>query len=287
VKLPPFEYRRASSLEETLAALAEGGDEAKILAGGQSLVTAMAFRLVRPALLVDVNDVSGLAYVAREGGGLRLGALVRHAVLERAEGLDGPWRALREAVTHVGHYPVRVRGTFGGSIAHADPAAELAVVATTFDAQVVAVSTDGARTIAAADFFVAPFMTTLAPEEVVVEVELPAPPPGTVSAFEELAQRSGDFALASVCAALALEDGKVSWARIGLGSVGATPLRAPEAEGLLVGSDAGEAAVEAAAHAAASACDPFSDSHASAAYRRHLVGVLVGRALRRARSEAA
>jgi carbon-monoxide dehydrogenase medium subunit/6-hydroxypseudooxynicotine dehydrogenase subunit alpha len=286
VKLPAFEYRRAGSLEEALAALAEGGGEAKILAGGQSLVPVMAFRLVRPALLVDVNDVSGLAYVHHEGGGLRIGALVRHVALERAEDLNGPWRALREAVAHVGHYPIRVRGTFGGSIAHADPAAELAVVATAFGAQVLVVSAAGARTIAAADFFVAPFMTTLAADEAVVEVQLPAPPAGASGAFEELSERAGDFALASVCAAFALDDGKVSWARIGLGSVGATPLRAPEAESVLIGSDAGDDALEAAAHAAAAECDPSSDSHASAAYRRHLVAVLVGRALRRVRAEA-
>lgn len=286
MKLPAFAYRRADSVDEALAALAEHGGDAKVLAGGQSLVPVLAFRLVRPALLVDVNGIDGLSAVEREDGGLRIGALVRHAALERAPELDGPWRALREAAAYVGHYPVRVRGTFGGSIAHADPAAELAVVATTFDASVVVRSAGGARSIGAGDLFVAPFTTTVAPDELVVGVELPAPPAGTVAAFEEFAPRSGDFALASACVAVALEGGRVSWSRIGLGSVAATPLRAPEAESLLVGSDGGEDAIEAAAAAAAAGCDPGSDAQGDAGYRRHLVGVLVGRALRRALAAA-
>ena len=259
-----------------------------MLAGGQSLIPVMAFRLARPALLVDVNDLPGLDHVAYdEGGALRVGALVRHVTLEREDGLDGAWRALREAVQHVGHYPIRVRGTFGGSIAHADPAAELCVVAAALEADVVLRSSAGERTVPAAEFFVAPFMTALAPGELVVEVRFPPPPPGAHGVFEEFAERSGDFALASVCAAVAFRDGAVAWARIGLGSVAGTPLRAYAAEGVLVGSSGGEAVAAAAADAAAEEADPSSDSHASADYRRHLVAVLVRRAVRRARAAAA
>jgi carbon-monoxide dehydrogenase medium subunit/6-hydroxypseudooxynicotine dehydrogenase subunit alpha len=287
LKLPPFTYRRATSVEEALEALEEGGDDAKVLAGGQSLIPVMAFRLARPTLLVDVNDVPGLDHVAHDSGGLRIGALVRHAALERQEGLDGSWRALGEAVAFVGHYPIRVRGTFGGSVAHADPAAELCVVATTLGADVVLRSSTGERTVPAAEFFIAPFMTALAPGELVVEVRFPPPPPGAQGVFEEFAERSGDFALASVCAALAFRDGEVAWARIGLGSVAGTPLRARAAEGVLVGSSGGEGAAAAAADAAAEESDPSSDSHAGAEYRRHLVAVLVRRAVRRARAAAA
>jgi CO/xanthine dehydrogenase FAD-binding subunit len=171
-----------------------------------------------------------------------------------------------------------VRGTVGGSLAHADPAAELAVVAATLEAEVVARSAAGARTIAAADFFLGPYTTSLRPEELVVEVKFPAPPPGASAAFEELAERAGDFALASVCAAVARSGGRVTWARIGLGSVGPTPLRAFEAERALVdGADVAEAAALAARE-----CDPASDSHASSDYRRELVSVLTRRALERA-----
>lgn len=286
MKLPPFAYRRATSLEEALAALAEGGDDAKVLAGGQSLVPAMAFRVARPALLVDVNDVPGLDAVERENGSVRVGALVRHAALELAPGLDGAWTALREAVAQVGHYPIRVRGTFGGSIAHADPAAELCVVAAALDAEVVLRSTGGTRAVPASEFFLAPYTTALAPGEMVVEARFEASPAVAHGRFEEFAERSGDFALASACAALALRDGRVEWARVALGSVGATPLRAPEAERVLVGSDASDEAVDEAAQAAARECDPSSDSHATADYRRHLVAVLVRRALRRAREGA-
>jgi carbon-monoxide dehydrogenase medium subunit/6-hydroxypseudooxynicotine dehydrogenase subunit alpha len=266
VKPPPFEYVRAGSVDEALAAL---DDDAKVLAGGQSLLPALNYRLVRPALLVDIDRLRGLDGL-EVGSEVRVGALVRHVHLERDARLSGPWRAVREAAGHVGHLPIRTRGTFGGSLAHADPAAELCVAALAFDAQVVVRSRAGERTIAAEDLFVGPFTTRLRPDELLTEVVLPSGP--EASAFEELAPRAGDYALASACVVR-----RTDGVRVALGSVGATPLRARSAEQALA---AGELPAVVGRTAAAE-CDPASDSHASAAYRRALVSTLVERAVRR------
>jgi CO/xanthine dehydrogenase FAD-binding subunit len=269
MKPAPFGFRAATSIDEVVDALAEVGDEGKLIAGGQSLLPAMAFRLVRPAELIDVNGVGGLDHLTPAGEELRVGALVRHAALEHAP-LDAPWRVLRDAVRHVGHWPIRVRGTFGGSIAHADPSAELAVAAVALDATIHVRSRSGERAIAAADFFVAPYLTTLAADELVTEVVLRAPSSAR-AAFLEFSPRAGDFAFASVC--VVAGDGYV---RVALGSVGPTPLRATAAERILAeGGPPEEAAREAARDA-----DPSDDMHATAAYRRQLVEVLTLRALR-------
>jgi CO/xanthine dehydrogenase FAD-binding subunit len=282
VKLPPFEYRRAKSVDHALVLLAESGDESKLLAGGQSLLAAMAFRIVRPSVLVDIGRVGGLDGIEAGPEGLRIGALVRHAALERSPALEGPWSVLRSAAALVGHHPIRVRGTFGGSLAHADPAAELAVVVLALDATVVARSAAGGeRQIPAADFFLGPYMTALGSTEMVTEVRFPAAPSGAITSFVELTERSGDFALASVCVGVVRTEGRIVWSRIGLGSVGATPLRARRAEDVLIGSDGGPDALEDAARAAAAHCEPSSDPQASAEYRRELVAVLVRRALER------
>lgn len=283
MKLPPFEYRRAESIDHALTLLGESGDESKLLAGGQSLLAAMAFRIVRPSVLVDIGRLRGLDGIEAGPEGLRIGALVRHATLERSPALEGPWSVLRSAAANVGHHPIRVRGTFGGSLAHADPAAELAVLALALDATVVAHSAAGGeRAIPAADFFLGPYMTALAPTEMVTEVRFPAAPSDARTSFVELTERSGDFALASVCVGVVQTEGRIVWARVGLGSVGPTPLVARGAEDVLIGSDGGREAIEDAARAAAAECEPSSDSQASAEYRRELVAVLVRRALGRA-----
>jgi carbon-monoxide dehydrogenase medium subunit/6-hydroxypseudooxynicotine dehydrogenase subunit alpha len=266
MKPPPFEYVRAGSVDEAVAALDE---DAKILAGGQSLLPALNYRLVRPARLVDIDRLAELDEL-EVCDGVRIGALVRHARLEREVRLSGPWRAVREAAAHVGHLPIRTRGTFGGSLAHADPAAELCVAALAFDGNVVARSPAGERTLAAADLFLGPFSTALGPDELVTEVVLPPGPES--SAFEEFAPRAGDYAFASACVVRG-RDG----ARVALGSVGATPLRARTAEQALA---AGEPP-EVVGRTAAAECEPTSDSHASAAYRQALVATLVERAVRR------
>lgn len=266
MKPAPFEYVRPSTVDEAITALDE---DAKVLAGGQSLLPALNFRLVRPAKLVDIDRLGALTGLVVDGG-VRVGALVRHAELERESRLDGPWSALRSAAAHVGHLPIRTRGTFGGSIAHADPAAELCVAALAFDAVVVIQSLSGERRVAAADFFRGPFTTVLAVGELITEVVFAED--ATSSVFEEFAPRAGDYALASVCAVR-----RPGGVRIALGSVGPAPLRARAAEEALA---AGESPA-AAAQAAAQECEPASDSHAPAAYRRALVATLVERALHR------
>jgi len=266
LKPPPFAYVRAGSVADALAALDE---DVKVLAGGQSLLPALNYRIVRPTKLVDIDRLDDLAGLDVNRS-VHVGALVRHAQLERDDRLVGPWSGLREAVSHVGHVPIRTRGTFGGSVAHADPAAELCVAALAFDADVVARSTAGERRVPAVDFFHAPFTTALAADELVTEVVFAEG--ASASVFEEFAPRAGDYALASVCAVR-----RADGLRIALGSVGPTPLRARTAE---QAAAAGEPAA-AVAQAAARDCDPPSDSHAPAAYRRALVTALVERALRR------
>jgi CO/xanthine dehydrogenase FAD-binding subunit len=278
VKPAAFAYARAESLDHALELLWEGGEDTKLLAGGQSLIPLMAYRLARPSHLVDIGGLVGLDALAENTGGLTVGALTRHAALEESS-LDGPWQALREAAAHVGHYPIRVRGTFGGSLAHADPAAELPVVVTALDGEVVVRSRSGERRLPAIEFFLGPFTTVLEPEEAVVEIRLPRPPDGARTTFQEFAERAGDFALASAAVGVAVdEQGRVSWARVALGSAGPTPLRAARAEELLVGSEPSDAAIEEAARAASVDCEPAGD----AAFRRELVVHLVRRALRRA-----
>jgi carbon-monoxide dehydrogenase medium subunit/6-hydroxypseudooxynicotine dehydrogenase subunit alpha len=284
VKAPPFAYARANSPEEAVSLLAEAGDDAKVLAGGQSLVPLLSFRLARPSVLVDVNPLTELDYlrISDNGTGLAVGALCRHSALERRPDLQGPWRAFAEAVPLIGHYPIRARGTVGGSIAHADPSAELPVLCLAFDAEIDAAGPHGRRAISASDFFRGPFSTALAADELLVEARFPAPPAGARTVFEEFSERAGDFALASVCAGVLVEDGRCTWARIALGGVGPTPLRATAAEQALVGSELEDAAVAEAAELAAGACDPRSDFHASSEFRKELVRELTCRALLRA-----
>ncbi|MEU8797665.1 xanthine dehydrogenase family protein subunit M [Spirillospora sp. NPDC048819] len=286
MKPPPFAYARAATLDEALALVAEAGDEAKFLAGGQSLLPLLAYRLARPTHLVDIGRLPGLDRIEPAGGGLTIGGLVRHADLERSAALTGPWRAIREAAAQIGHLPIRVRGTFGGSIAHADPAAELPVVATALDAVFVLRSVTGTRTVPAADLFTGPFMTVIEPPEALVEIGFPAPPPGLRSVFEEFTARSGDFALASAAAAVAPgDDGSARHVRIALGSVGPVPVRAHDAEASLEGAALTPDTVAAAARLAADGIEPGEDAFARPAFRRDLVAALVGRALTRLMNE--
>jgi carbon-monoxide dehydrogenase medium subunit/6-hydroxypseudooxynicotine dehydrogenase subunit alpha len=281
VKAPPFAYARAESLDDALALLAEGGEGAKLLAGGQSMVPLLAYRVARPSHLVDIDGLAGLDGIVAESGMLELGALVRHAQLERTE-LEGAWGLLADAAGHVGHVPIRTRGTLGGSLAHADPAAELPVAVLALDGRVVARSARGERELDAAAFSSGPFSTSLATDEVLVAVRVPAPPARSAGAFTEFAIRAGDFALAAAAVAAAVdESGAVAWARIALGGVDATPVRAPEAEGELLGATLCGATIDAAAAAAAAGCAPYGDHVADAAYRRDLVATLVRDALRR------
>ena len=266
MKPAPFEYRRAGSVAEALRLLGE--PDAKALAGGQSLVPLLNFRLARPALLVDLNPVTELGYVRRSGGVVRIGALTRQAVLERSEIVARGWPLLREAVANVAHPAIRNRGTVGGSVAHADPKAELPVALTALDARFHLRSVRGTRTLAAEEMFRGPMMTALEADELLTEIEIPPAPTGSRMAFVEYARTHGDFALAG--AAVVVAPGE--HAAVALLGAGSTPRRAAAAERALVeGTDDGEAAA-------------LAGAEVEDRYQRALVTALVARALARVRA---
>jgi carbon-monoxide dehydrogenase medium subunit len=286
MKPPPFEYHAVTSVEEAVALLAEHGDDAKVLAGGQSLVPLLALRLARPAHIVDINGLTELTAVTN-GDGLTIGSLVRQRVAERSAAVAGANPLLVRAIGLIGHTAIRNRGTVGGSISHADPAAELPAVLRALDGEVVATSARGARTVAAADLFEGFLTTSLAPEELVTAVRFPAWAPGTGWSFQEFSRRSGDFAIAGAAAALRVDGrGVITDARIALSGMGPTPVRASKAEAALAGQQPSDEAWEAAAQDAVAGLDPPSDVHGTAAYRRHLAAVLTRRALREAHSRS-
>jgi carbon-monoxide dehydrogenase medium subunit len=289
MKPAAFDYFAAETLEEAVSALGRAGSDGKILAGGQSLVPMLNFRLVRPSVVIDINRIPSLAYVEAVGNVVKIGALTRHHTLETSPTVKAHLPVLAAAMRHVAHLAVRNRGTIGGSLSHADPAAELPMLAVLLDAKIGIQSPRGRRVTEARGFFVGSLTTDLAEDEIVTDVEFPVLPAGTGWAFEELARRAGDFALAAVGVTISARDGKADRVRIGMMGVGNTPLRAPEAEGLLAGRAVDAAAIEEAAAAMQSAVGPSSDLHASADYRRFLVGALgrraIGAAWRRARGE--
>jgi CO/xanthine dehydrogenase FAD-binding subunit len=279
VKPPPFEYRVADSVEAAVAALAEAGGEAKVLAGGQSLVPMLNFRLLRPAILIDINRIPGLAYIEEDEGAIRVGALTRHRQLETSPVIAAHLPVLTAAMTHVAHLAIRNRGTIGGSLTHADPAAELPMMALLLDAMIGVATPKGRRTAAALDFFLGALSVALEADELVIEVVFPKLPLGTGWAFEEVSRRHGDFALAAVGVVLAVADGKIAQARIAIAGADERAVRAGEAEALLKGRALEPNLLDAACEAARACVTPNTDLHASADYRRHLVGVLTAKAL--------
>jgi carbon-monoxide dehydrogenase medium subunit len=283
LKPPPFEYRLPESLEEALSIMAEYGDEARPLAGGQSLVPLMAFRLARPAVLVDLNKLDTLAALEVDNHQVNVGAMVREKAAERSDTLARRVPLLARALPFIGHEAIRTRGTIGGSLAHADPAAELPAVAVATEAKVVAQSQQrGERTVPAEEFFVTYFTTALAPDELVTQVQFPSAPDGTGVAFEEVARRHGDFAMVGVATTLHAADGVIDQARVVLTGMADKPVRASAAEAVLMGGPLDPAAFKEAAAVAAADLDPPSDLHGSAAYRRHVASVLVERSLEQA-----
>jgi carbon-monoxide dehydrogenase medium subunit len=272
-------------VDGAVAALGRG--DAKIIAGGQSLVPMLNFRLLRPATLVDINRIAGLAFVREGDTAITVGALTRHRELEASPVIARHLPVLSEAMRHVAHLAIRNRGTIGGSLSHADPAAELPMLAMLLDAQLRIVSASGTRTAAARDFFQDALSVDLADDEIVTEIALPMLPAGTGWGFEEVARRSGDFALAAVAATLTLSDGVVAQARIAVTGVAPTPRRAGAAEDMLVGTRLERAIGDDVIAAVRSIAAPETDLHASADYRRHLVGVLAVRALEAAWRRAA
>jgi aerobic carbon-monoxide dehydrogenase medium subunit len=281
LKAAPFEYHAPRSLPEVVSLLSEYGDDARVIAGGQSLVPMMSLRLARPAHLIDLNRVDELSGIAAtDDGGLCLGAMTRQRTAERSDVVHRRCPLLADALSLIGHPAIRNRGTIGGSLAHADPAAELPAVAVALDAELVARSGGGDRTIRAEGFFLGHFTTALAPGECLREIRLPPWATGAGWSFQEMTRRHGDFAVVGAVAVVKLDDkGAIEDTRIALTGVAGEPVRAREAEALLIGATPGREAFVAAGERAAAGVDPPSDLHGSANYRRHAVTVFVRRAL--------
>ena len=288
MKPAPFDYAAPATLDEALSLKAQHGDDAKFLAGGQSLVPAMNFRLTNASMLIDVNRLAELDFVRPENGELRLGAMTRQRRLERDPLVAQRAPLLYEAMPVVAHPQIRNRGTLGGSLAHADPAAELPVVAIALDARLRLQSAAGERWLPAADFFLGLFTTALAPDEMLVEVALPDLAPGTGCAFTEFARRRGDYAIMGVAALLTLDDnGVIRDTRLVYLNAGDGPMNASGAAGLLLGqTPSPDLFAAAAAMAAESEIEPMGNVHGTPDYQRHLARVLAGRALQTALQRA-
>jgi aerobic carbon-monoxide dehydrogenase medium subunit len=281
-----FDYRAAGSRAEALSVLAEHGEDAKVLAGGQSLVPMMHLRLARPAVVLDINRLPGLDRVTAADGELRLGALVRHRRLERPAVADPLGALLAKAARHVGHLPVRTRGTFAGSLAHADPAAEWCLIAVAVGARLVLASAAGERVVAADDFFDYPFVTALRPDELITEVRLPLLGAGTGVAFREHAPTAGAFAQVAACATVTVERGRVGAARLALGGVAGRPLALPAAVEVPAGAAPAEEFLDEVRRRVPAALDPPADPLLSADYRRALAAELAVAALAEAIDDA-
>jgi carbon-monoxide dehydrogenase medium subunit len=282
MKLPPFEYACPTSISEAVALLASHDGEAKPLAGGQSLVPMLAFRVASPSLLVDLRKLAELRQIRITQDGVALGSMVRwRDILEDAR-LKTAHPLLVAAVEHVAHYQIRNRGTVGGSIAHADPAAEMPGIVVTCEAQMAVMGKGGARIIAAGDFFRGPLMTVLKPDEIITEIRFPAWPAKRRFGFQEFARRRGDFAMAAAAVFYDDDSGKARNAHVGVIGVADRPLRLPTVEAIINGQKVDDSVIAKAEAAASAAVDPADDIHSSGAYRKALVGVMVERALKAA-----
>jgi carbon-monoxide dehydrogenase medium subunit len=282
MKLPPFEYACPTTLSDAVALLASHDGEAKPLAGGQSLVPMLAFRVASPSLLVDLRKLAELREIKIADDGVTLGAMVRwRDILDDAR-LRKAHPLLVAAVEHVAHYQIRNRGTVGGSIAHADPAAEMPGVVVTCEAKIAVVGKAGARVIDAANFFQGPLMTALKPDEIITEIRLPAWPAKRRFGFQEFARRRGDFALAAAMLFYDEDGGKAGNAHVGAIGVADRPLRLPAVEQVLNGNKIDETTITKAEAAASASVEPADDIHAGGAYRKALIGVMVERALKSA-----
>ncbi len=288
MKPAPFKYIAATSLEHALALKAEYGDDAKFLAGGQSLMPAMNFRLAQPAILIDINRIDGLGTIRpRDGGGARVGALARYRSLERDSNFAGMFPLIAEALPHIAHPQIRNRGTIGGNLSHADPASELPAIAVALGARLHIQAAKRERWCDASDFFLGSLTTGLQPDEMLVEVELPLPKPRTGACFMEVARRRGDFAIAGVATMITLgHRDECASVRLAFCGVGETPVDASSAADVLIGHALTEDAVRDVAASAQTMIDPGGSVHATADYQRHIAGVLTERALQTAYQRA-
>jgi CO/xanthine dehydrogenase FAD-binding subunit len=283
MKPAPFKYIAATSLEHALSLKAEHGDDAKFLAGGQSLMPTMNFRLAQPAILIDLNEIEGLAGIRPSGATTRVGALTRYRALQRDAAFAQAFPLIGEALPHIAHPQIRNRGTLGGNLSHADPASELPAIALALRARFHIRAAKRERWIEASDFFVGALTTDLQPDEMLTEVELPLPKPRTGSCFMEIARRRGDFAIVGVAAMVTLGDAnQCSDVRLALCGVGETPIDASSAADGLIGHALTEEAIRDVAASVQKMIDPGGNVHATVDYQRHIAGVLTERALRTA-----
>jgi carbon-monoxide dehydrogenase medium subunit len=286
MKPASFDHLLPTSLHEALEMLNTHAPDARPLAGGQSLVPMMNFRLARPTVLIDLNKISDLAYIRDAGDHLAIGAMTRERTIENSELVRTATPRLHDATLHIGHLPIRSRGTIGGSLSNADPAAEYPATVLALDATLVAQSVRGERTIPAAAFFDGVMTTTLEPDEILTEIRVPRAPPGSGSALVEISRRHGDFALAGVAAQIVLDGDRVADIRLAACGVGPGPIRLTESEMILRDRGLSYDALAAAGDAAAAAADPDGDVHATAAYRRKMAGVMTKRAVEKAAARA-
>jgi carbon-monoxide dehydrogenase medium subunit len=286
MKLPYVEYEAPATMAEAVDLLAEYQDEASVLAGGQSLIPLMALRLARPAVLIDINGLSELSLVAVEDGRVTIGAMTREYVAEDSATVGDTVPLLAAALPLIGHEAIRSRGTIGGSLAHADPAAELPAVARALDAEFVVRGRAGERVVPAADWFEGYLATSRQPDEILVEVRFPAAGPGTGVAFLEVARRHGDFAIVGLAVSLTLADGVISDARLAFAGVSDVPVRAAEAEDLLIGQRPSAELFAEAARVATAPLDPPADLNGSPEYRKQIAATLVRRGLQAAADNA-
>ena len=286
MKLPEFEYQVPATVAEAIGLLAQHQDEASLLAGGQSLIPLLAMRLARPAVLIDINGLDDLSGVSVTDGRVTIGALTREYMAEESETVAETVPLLAAALPLIGHEAIRSRGTLGGSLAHADPAAELPAVARALDAEFVVRSESGERVIPAAEWFEGYLTTSRRPEEILVEVRFPVAEPGTGVAFQEVARRHGDFAMVGLAASLTLADGTITDARLAFSGVADVPVRAVEAESLLRGQQPSAELFAEAASRAAGQLDPPADLHGSSDYRKKVAAALVRRGLQAAADNA-
>jgi carbon-monoxide dehydrogenase medium subunit len=283
MKPAPFKYIAATSLEHALTLKAEHGDDAKFLAGGQSLMPAMNFRLAQPAIVIDINEIENLAGIHPFGGVTRIGSVTRYRALERDAAFANAFPLIGEALPHIAHPQIRNRGTIGGNLSHADPASELPAIALALRARFRVQAAKQERWIEAPDFFVGALTTELQPDEMLVEIELPQPKPRTGCCFMEIARRRGDFAIVGVAAMITLgHESECTDVRLTFCGVGETPIDASSAAGDLVGHQLTEDAIRHVAAAAQALIDPGGSVHATADYQRHIAGVLTERALQTA-----
>jgi len=288
MKPPSFKYFDPASIDAALELLHEHQEDAKLLAGGQSLVPLLNFRMARPQVVIDLNRIEALSYLREEEGWLAVGAMTRQRMIEDSNLVRKGCGILTDTMELIGHPQIRNRGTVGGSLVHADPAAELTAIARLLDARMTVKNRNGERLVAAEDFFVGVFTTSIEPSEMLTEVRFPRLGPKTGWAFEEFAVRHGDFAVAGVAALVTLDEGGVcEEGRLAAIAAGETAFRDSKLESMLKGEKLTDALVDEVAHRLASSVDPFDDLHASAAQRRHLTGVLAKRALKKAAHAAA